>query len=61
MTLVSLMEKRHPVTGEETIDKVHFHSYYEEIFAGTNLDETYERMKDKIINSFEKYLRNGSL
>ena len=61
LTLVCLMKKTNPVTGEETIDKAHFHSYYEEIFEGSNFDEIYEKMKDKIIKSFEEYLRNSSL
>ena len=52
ITLVCLMKKTNPATGEETTDKAHFHSYYEEIF---------EKMKDKIIQSFEEYLKNSSL
>ena len=43
-TLECLMKKTNFSTGEETIDKAHFHSYYEEIYKGTNLDETYEKM-----------------
>ena len=31
------------------------------IYEGTNLDEIYEKMKDKIIKSFEGYLKNESL
>ena len=54
-------KKTNPTTGEETVNKAHFHSYYEEIFAGSNFDEIYEKMKDKIIQSFQEYLRNSSL
>ena len=43
LTIVCLMKKTNPATGEETIDKAHFHSYYEEIFAGSNFDEIYEK------------------
>ena len=50
-----------PATGEETIDKAHFHSFYETIFVGSNFDEIYEKMIHKIILSFEEYLRNSSL
>ena len=42
ITLVCLMSKTNPATGETTIDKTHFHSYYEEIFSGSNFDEIYE-------------------
>ena len=61
LTIVCLMKKTNPPTSEETIDKAHFHSCYEEIFSRSNFDEIYEKMKDKIIQSCEEYLNNGSL
>ena len=61
ITLECLMKKTNPATGETTIDKTHFHSYYEEIFSGSNFDEIYEKMLQKIILSFETFLQNSSL
>ena len=55
------MKKTNPATGEETTDNAHFHSYYEEIFDGSNFDEIYEKMTQKIILSFEEFLKNSSL
>ena len=55
------MKKTNPATGKETIDKAIFHSYYEEIFEGNNFEEIYEKMVQKIIKSFEEYLKNSSL
>ena len=43
LTLECLMKKTNPATGEKTIDKAHFHSYYEEILAGNNFNEIYEK------------------
>ena len=35
-------------------------SKQEVVFPATNVDEVYDRMKDKIIESFAAYMRNGS-
>ena len=61
ITLVCLMKKTNPATGEETVDNAHFHSYYEEIFDGSNFGEIYEKMKQKVILSFEEFMVNSSL
>ena len=61
ITLVCLMKKTNPATGEETTDNAHFHSYYEEIFDGSNFDEIYEKITQKVILSCEEFLRNSSL
>ena len=60
ITLECTMSKTNPATGEETKTNAHFHSHYEEIYEGTNFDETFDRMKDKINASFENYMNNSS-
>ena len=47
ITIECLMKKTNPATGEETVDKAHFHSYYEEIFDGSNFDEIYGKNETK--------------
>ena len=60
LTFVCLMKKTNPKTGETTKDKSHFHSEQQRVLKGNNFDEIYEKMQDKIIYSFEKYLKKGS-
>ena len=54
------MVKENPATGKETIDDTHFSSKQEIIFEGTCLEETYEKMKEKILESLATFQRNGS-
>ena len=60
LTLHCEMKKMNSKTGEVEIDKPHFHSYQYQILEGSNFDEIFEKMKDKIIESFENYLNKGS-
>ena len=58
LTIECLIKKKtNPTTGEETIDKVHFHSFYEEIFVGSNFHEIYKKMENKIVQSFEEDIK----
>ena len=60
LTLVCLMKKTNPVTEETETDDSHFHSHQQKILKGIDFDEIFEKMQDKIINSFEVYLKKGS-
>ena len=60
LTLVCLMKKTNPATGETITNKSHFHSHQQRILKGSNFDEIFEKMKDDIIHNFEAYLDKGS-
>ena len=60
LTLELIMSKSNPATGEETKTNAHFHSHYEKIYEGTNFDEIFDKMKDKIDATFENYMNNSS-
>ena len=44
----------------EESDIISIHSNQESIFASTDLEETYQRMIAKILESFATYLKKGS-
>ena len=55
------MERVNPATGLVTDDlQTGFNSKPESVFASTDLEETYQRMITKILESFAKYLKNGN-
>ena len=58
--LLCTMVKSNPAIGEETRDDAHFSSRQEAIYEGTDLEEVYQDMKDKILESFASYQKNGS-
>ena len=60
LTLQCLMKKSNPATGEIKTDNPHFHSYQHQILEGNDFDEIFEKMKDKIILSLEKYMNQSS-
>ena len=60
LTLECEMKKTNPATGETITDQPHFHSYQHLILEGNDFDEIFEKMKDKIILSFEKWISRGS-
>ena len=60
LTLQYEMKKTNPATEETKTDKPHFHSHQHLIFEGGDFDETYQKMQDKIILSFEKYMNESS-
>ena len=47
VVLSRTMVKLNPATGEETRDNAHFRGY--SIYEGTDLDELYQKMVDKIL------------
>ena len=49
-----------PATGEQTRDDAHFSSKQETILEGADLDETYQKMNEKILESLATYQKNGS-
>lgn len=60
-TLTCVMVKVDPATGDVIAEEeAYFHSSIEVIYESTNLDEVYERMTTKILESFSTYLKNGS-
>ena len=60
VSLSCSMVKSNPANGEETRDNAHFSSRQETIYEGTDLKEVYQDMKDKILESFATYQKNGS-
>ena len=54
------MKKSNPATGETKTDNPHFHSHQHQILKGSDFDEIFEKMKDKIILSLEKYMNESS-
>ena len=60
MVLSCMMVKSNPTTGEETRDIGHFSSNQETIFEETDLEDLYQKMVDKILESFANYQKNGS-
>ena len=60
ITYECLMKKRDLVTKEEETDNSHFHSEQQKIYEGSNFDEIYKIMVNKIIESFETYSNNSS-
>ena len=59
-SIICTMVKSDPATGVETRDNAHFSSRQETIYEGTDLEEVYQDMKDKILESFAVYQKNGS-
>ena len=60
LTLQCIMKKSNPATGEIKTDEPHFHSHQHKFLEGSDFDEIFEKMKDKIILSFEKYMNESS-
>ena len=59
--LVCIMMRVDPATGIVTNEEeVSFNSFQESIYESTDLEEEYERMTTKILESFATYLKNGS-
>ena len=54
------MLKSDPKTGEEIRSPAYFKSNQEVIYEGTDLEEVYQEMTDKILESFANYQKNGS-
>ena len=60
LTFQCEMKKLEASTGEIKINETHFNSHQHQILEKSNFDEIFEKMKDKIILSFEKYMNEGS-
>ena len=61
LSLICVMVRVDPATGEVTNEEqASFNSRQESIFESTNLEEVYERMVAKFLESFATYLKNGS-
>ena len=61
LSLVCIMVRFDPTTGNIIAEEpAHFNSAMEIVFEATDLQEVYERMKTKILESFSTYLKNGS-
>lgn len=60
ITLLYKMTKINQVTKEVKTDEPHFNSHQHQILEKSDFDEIYNKMKDKIIQSFEKYMNEGS-
>ena len=60
LTFECFMKKTNPATGETKTDHPHFHSKQQEILRENNFNEIFEKMKNKIIISFENYLDKGN-
>ena len=60
MNLICLMATNVPYTKIEMEDKAHFSSKQKIILEGTNLEETYEKMSKKILESFATFQNKGS-
>ena len=61
LALVCIMVRFDPVTGDIAAEEqAYFNSAMEIVYEATDLQEVYERMKTKILESFSTYLKNGS-
>ena len=61
ISLITAMMRADPATGIVTNEEeVPFNSLQESIFASTDLENTFEKMTTKILESFATYLKNGS-
>ena len=61
LNLICVMIRRDPATDRVIDeDQTSFNSIQESVFESTNLEEVYERMITKILESFSTYLKNGS-
>ena len=61
ISLICEMMKTDPVTGNITsVEKSAFNSRQRPVNDSTDLEDVYERMTAKILESFSNYLRNGS-
>lgn len=58
--LTCTMERRHITTGEVETTNAHFHSLTETILEATDVTELYRIAVDKIMDSLDVFLRNGS-
>lgn len=58
--LILIMKKINPATGVVTEKEGHFWSKSEVILAGSNLEETYNMMMAKVLDSVSKYQKEGS-
>ena len=60
MSVSCTMVKSNHATGEETRNDAHFSSKQETIYEGTDLEDVYKNMENKILESFAKYQNNRS-
>ena len=61
ISLITTMMRADPATGIVTNEEeVSFNSLQKSIFASTDLENTFEKMTAKILESFATYLKNGS-
>ena len=61
LSLVCVMVRFDPTTGKIAAEEqAYFNSAIEIVYESTDLNEVYERMKTKILESFSTYLKNGS-
>ena len=61
LSLICIMKRVDPATGIVTNEEqVSFNSLHESIYGSTNLEEAYEKIIMKILESFATYLKNGS-
>ena len=59
ISILCTMVKSNPASGEETRDNAHFSSR-QKIYEGMDLEEEYQDIIDKILESFALYQKNGS-
>ena len=60
LVLKCVMSRTDLVTGEVEYTEAYFDSYYEINFQGVDVSNLYKTMTDKMLESFAKYLQNGS-
>ena len=61
LSLICVMIRVDPATGKIAAEEqAYFNSAIEIIYKSTDLNEVYERMRTKILESFSTYLKNGS-
>ena len=61
ISLITTMMRVDPATGIVTNEEeVPFNSLQESVFASTDLEQLFEKMTTKILESFATYLKNGS-
>ena len=61
LSLICEMMRTDPATGNiVAVEKSAFNSYQESVYDSTDLEATYERMVVKMLESFSKFLKNGS-
>ena len=61
ISLICEMMRTDPVTGNiVSVEQAAFDSKQEAVYDATDLEDLYERMVSKILESFSAYLRKGS-